>query len=139
MYNSVFLIGRAGKDAELFTFENGTKKASFTLATNESWKDKDGNWQEKTEWHNIVNFGAYADKIAEKVVKGALVLVEGKVSTRSWDDKDGNKKYITEIIANKVRTINKAEPGGEVNQDMPEPQLEIQKANTDEYDDDPPF
>lgn len=97
--NKVILIGHLGKDPEVRTFENGTKKANFSLATTEYYKDKDGNRQEQTEWHNIVCWRNLAE-IAEKyLTKGKLIYVEGKIKTRSWED-NGAKKYITEIEAN---------------------------------------
>ncbi len=97
--NKVILIGHLGRDPEVRTFENGTKKANFSLATTEYYKDKDGNRQEQTEWHNIVCWRNLAE-IAEKyLTKGKLIYVEGKIKTRSWED-NGVKKYITEIEAN---------------------------------------
>ena len=98
--NKVILIGNLGKDPETFTFDSGVKKVSFSLATSESYKDKSGNKVEQTEWHNIEIIGNLAD-IAEKYLKkGSKVYIEGKIKTRSWDDKDGNKKYMTAIELN---------------------------------------
>ncbi len=97
--NKVILIGNLGKDPEIMTFENGVKRASFSLATTESYKDKEGNWVEQTEWHNIVLWRWLAEK---NLIKGDQIYVEGKLKTRSWDDQDGNKKYITEVVADKV-------------------------------------
>ena len=95
--NRVILIGNLGKDPEIFTFENGAKKASFSLATTESYKDKDGNRVDQTEWHNIVLWRGLAE-IAEKyLTKGRQIYLEGKIKTRTWDDKDGKKRYTTEI------------------------------------------
>lgn len=97
MVNKAHLIGRLGTNPDVHTFENGNKKASFSLATSESWKDKDGNKQEKTEWHNIVAFRGLAE-ISEKYLnQGDLVYIEGKITTRSWEQ-DGQKKYMTEIV-----------------------------------------
>ncbi|MDR3046733.1 MAG: single-stranded DNA-binding protein [Bacteroidales bacterium] len=94
--NKAILIGRLGKDPEVKTFENGTKKASFTLATSEYYKDKEGQRQKQTEWHNIVCWRNLAD-IAEKYLnKGKMIYLEGKIKNRSWED-NGIKKYITEI------------------------------------------
>ena len=96
MVNKAILVGRLGKDPEAFTFDNGNKKASFSLATNRSYK-KDGQKVEETEWHNVTIWGKSAD-IAEKYLKkGSLIYLEGEIKTRSYDDKDGNKRYITEI------------------------------------------
>jgi len=97
--NKVILVGNLGKDPDVMTFENGVKRAAFSVATNESYKDKDGNWVEQTEWHNIVLWRQLAER---NLIKGDTVYLEGKLKTRSWDDKDGSKKYITEIIADKI-------------------------------------
>jgi single-strand DNA-binding protein len=112
--NRVILIGNLGKDPEVMTFESNNKKASFSLATTESYKDKNGNWVEQTEWHNIVLWGYLAEK---KLAKGDQVYVEGKIRSRTWDDKDGNKRYITEILGDKIlklgRTGRETEPNRE--------------------------
>ena len=96
--NKVILVGRLGKDPEVRTFEGGTKKANFTLATSEYRKDKDGNRVELTEWHNIVCWRSLAENAEKYLVKGKMIYVEGKLRTRSWDD-NGSKRYITEIEA----------------------------------------
>ena len=99
--NKVLLIGRLGQDPEIRHTKNGQAVASFSIATNESWRDKEGNQQERTDWHNCVAFGPTADKYIEPYVKkGTLVSIEGTLQTRSWDDKDGNKRYTTEVVAN---------------------------------------
>lgn len=96
--NKVILVGNLGKDPEIRTFENGSKKASFTIATSETRKDKDGNRSEFTEWHNIVCWRNLAE-IAEKyLTKGKQIYLEGKLRTRSWEE-NGTKRYITEIEA----------------------------------------
>ncbi|MCQ2264989.1 MAG: single-stranded DNA-binding protein [Bacteroidales bacterium] len=96
--NKVILVGNLGKNPEVRTFENGAKKANFTLATSETRKDKDGNRSEFTEWHNIVCWRNLAE-IAEKyLTKGKQIYLEGKLRTRSWDE-NGTKRYITEIEA----------------------------------------
>ena len=98
--NKVFLVGRLGKDPEIRFSGDGSAIANFSIATNETWKNKEGNQQEKTDWHNIVVFGASAEKYIQPYVKkGTLVSVEGKLQTRDWEDKDGNKRYTTEVIA----------------------------------------
>lgn len=94
------LIGNLGKDPELRYTTSGTAVASFSVATNESWKDQDGNQQERTEWHNIVAWKKLAEICAEWLKKGKKVYIEGRIQTRSYDDKNtGAKKYITEIVA----------------------------------------
>ena len=96
--NKVILIGNLGKDPEIRSLESGAKVASFSLATSESYKNKEGQRVDQTEWHNIVLWRGLAD-VAEKFLKkGSQIYLEGKIRSRSWDDKDGNKKYITEII-----------------------------------------
>jgi single-strand DNA-binding protein len=98
--NRVMLIGNLGKDPELRYTTSGVAVASFSLATTDSWKDQDGNLQEKTEWHNIVVWKKPAEIAAEYLKKGKKVFVEGRIQTRSYDDKNtGAKKYITEIVA----------------------------------------
>jgi len=96
--NKVILIGNLGKDPEVRHLENGATVASFSLATTESYKDKEGKKVQQTEWHNIVVWRKLAE-IAEKYLnKGSKIYLEGKIRTRSWEDKEGNKKYTTEII-----------------------------------------
>lgn len=103
--NKVILIGNLGKDPEIFTFENGVKKASFSLATTESYKDKEGNRVDQTEWHNIVLWRGLAE-VAEKYLgKGNQIYLEGKIKTRVWDDKDGNKRYTTEIYGDNMTML----------------------------------
>ena len=98
--NKVFLVGRLGKDPEIRFSGDGNAIANFSIATNETWKNKEGNQEEKTDWHNIVVFGASAEKYIQPYVKkGTLVSVEGKLQTRDWEDKDGNKRYTTEVVA----------------------------------------
>jgi single-strand DNA-binding protein len=93
------LIGNLGKDPEVRYTPSGVAVANFTIATNESWKDQDGNMQERTEWHNIVAWRKLAEVCGEWLKKGKKVYVEGKIQTRSYDDKNtGAKKYITEIV-----------------------------------------
>ncbi len=99
--NKVILIGNLGKDPEVKYTTGGTPVAKFSLATNERFKDKSGEWQERTEWHNIVAFQRLAEIVGEYVKKGGKIYIEGRLQTSSWDDKEsGQKKYRTEIIAN---------------------------------------
>ncbi len=101
--NKVMLIGRIGKDPDTYIFDNGNKKISFSLATTESYRDRDKNeWIEQTEWHNIAGYRYLADKT---FAKGDLVYVEGKIKTRKYTDKDQNERYITEIIADKINIL----------------------------------
>ena len=97
--NKVTLIGRVGKDPEIKTSKAGKKLASFSLATSESWKDKQGQKQEKTEWHNIVVYNEGIAGVIEKYVhKGSQIYIEGALQTRKWQDKDGKDRYTTEVV-----------------------------------------
>ena len=104
--NVVYLLGRLGNDPEMRTIPTGATVTKFTIATNESYT-KDGQKVEKTEWHRIVVWGRQAESCAKYLSKGRQVLVEGKIQTRSWDDKDGKKQYATEIVANQVYFLDK--------------------------------
>lgn len=96
--NKVELIGRIGRDPEMKTAANGSTFVSFSVATDEGYKGKDGVWVDKAEWHNCVAWNKLAEFIGTRVGKGTLVLVEGKLQTRKWQDKDGNDRYTTEIL-----------------------------------------
>jgi single-strand DNA-binding protein len=104
MVNSATLIGRVGKEVESAQ-ANGKTVAKFSLATTESYKDKSGEKVETTTWHNIVVWGSLADVCVKYLQKGSLVYVEGKITNRSWDDKDGNKKYMTEIVCSEMKML----------------------------------
>ena len=97
--NKVILIGNLGKDPEVQTFDNGIKKATFSLATTEKFKNKEGVLAEETEWHKVVVWRKLAEIAEAYLRKGSLLFVEGRLRTHSWDDKDGNKRYTTEVIA----------------------------------------
>jgi len=97
--NKVILIGNLGKDPEVRALEGGAKVASFSLATTESYKNKEGQKVDSTEWHNIVVWRGLAEVAEKYLKKGSQIYLEGKIRTRTWDDKDGNKRYTTEIIA----------------------------------------
>ena len=100
--NRATLIGRLGQNPELKHTATGTTVCNFTIATSEKWKDNSGNNQEKTEWHKIVVWSKLAENCAKYLVKGGQVYIEGKIQTRSYDDKTGQKRYITEINASKI-------------------------------------
>lgn len=119
MVNKVTLIGRLGKDPVLKHFSNDNAIAEFSVATDESYKNKEGQKVEQTEWHNVKIPTKKQAEIAEKYLKkGMLVYVEGKIRTRSYDDKDGNKKYVTEIICENFRMLDsKKDSGGGGNYD----------------------
>ena len=98
--NKVILVGRLGQDPEVRFAPSGTAVANFTLATNEVRRDRDGNNQEITDWHRIVAFGKTAEFVQQYINKGDMIYVEGKLQTRSWEDKDGIKRYMTEVLTN---------------------------------------
>jgi single-strand DNA-binding protein len=109
--NKVILIGRLGKDPEMRFTPSGKAVTNFTLATNENWLDQSGEKQERTEWHRIVTWGKLAENCAKLLAKGKQVYVEGRIQTRSWDDKDGNKRYTTEVVANTMQMLGPMESG----------------------------
>ena len=113
--NKVILVGNLGRDPELRYIPSGQAVANFTLATNERWRDKDGNNQERTEWHRIVVWGKSAENCAQFLQKGRSVYVEGKLQTQEWEDKDGIKRKTTEVVAQTVQFLGGrggAESGG---------------------------
>jgi len=103
--NRVLIIGNLGSNPEVRSVAGGQTVASFSVATNEVWVDKQGQKQERTEWHKIVVWGRQADFCGQYLTKGSTVFVEGRIQTRSWDDKEGQKRYTTEIVANNVQSI----------------------------------
>ncbi len=103
--NSVTLIGRLGNDPEMKTYGDNQRVARFSVATNDYYRDAEGNQVEDTQWHTVVAFGKTAE-IAEKILhKGREVALQGKLTSRSWEDKEGNKHYITEVIANEIHVF----------------------------------
>jgi single-strand DNA-binding protein len=105
--NKVILIGNLGKDPEMRTIEGGISVAKFPLATSEVYKNKEGQKVTQTEWHNIVLWRGLAETAERFLKKGSLVYVEGQLRSRSWDDKDGNKRYITEIVGNSLTLLGR--------------------------------
>lgn len=111
--NKVILIGRLGRDPEITTFDNGNHKVTATLATSERYRDRDGNWMEQTDWHNIVVYGYLANDIAEgkrNYSKGDLMYIEGKLRTRQYTDQNGIVRYVTEVHTDKVMQMAPARP-----------------------------
>jgi single-strand DNA-binding protein len=122
MVNKVTLIGNLGKDPEKRTLPSGASYVRFSLATNEAYKDKDGEWKNLTEWHNIIMWRELADRAEKQLKKGSLVYIEGKLTTQSWQDQDGKTAYRTEINANTFRSLEKREStGGYTDNMMPPP------------------
>lgn len=112
MLNRVTLIGNLGRDPEVRRLESGTAVAKFSVATNESYKDKNDEWQTQTEWHDVVVWRNLAERAERDLKKGKLVYVEGKLTHRKWQDKEGNDRYTTEIVANTFRLLEKRENTG---------------------------
>lgn len=113
--NKVTLIGHLGQAPEVQTLEGGAAVAKFSLATTEGYRDKEGNLQTDTEWHNIVAWRNLADLAGKYLQKGSHIYLEGKLKTRSYEDKEGNKKYVTEIIAESFIMLHKATDKAEIN------------------------
>jgi single-strand DNA-binding protein len=103
--NKVILVGNLGRDAELKFSPSGFPISTFSLATTDRRKDKDNQWSDKTEWHRIKLLGKQAESLKDYLKKGKQIYVEGRLETRSWDDKDGQKKYMTEIIADRIQLL----------------------------------
>ncbi|HLG59403.1 MAG TPA: single-stranded DNA-binding protein [Vicinamibacterales bacterium] len=110
--NKVILVGNLGRDAELRYTPGGAAVATLNLATTEVWNDRNNQRQEKTEWHRVVLWGKPAESLQEYLTKGKQIYVEGRLQTRQWDDKDGNKRYTTEIKADRVTLLGGGSGGG---------------------------
>lgn len=124
--NRVILIGNLGRDPEVKYLPSGQAVANFTMATNERWKGKDGQMQERTEWHRIVVYGKSAENCGEYLSKGRTVCVEGRLQTREWEDKNGQKRSTTEVVANSVVFLgSKGDRSGSGRGDDPPPEEEI--------------
>ena len=109
--NKVLLIGNLGQDPEMTYTPNGTAKANLSVATQEKWKDKGGDTQEKTEWHRVIAWGKLAEICGQYLTKGRQVYIEGRLQTRSWEDKDGNKRWTTEIVATGMQMLGAKKDG----------------------------
>jgi single-strand DNA-binding protein len=107
MINKVILIGNLGRDPEIRHLESGASVGKFSIATNESYRDKNNEWQTVTEWHEVVVWRALADRAEQSLKKGMQVYVEGKLRTRKWQDQNGNDRYTTEVVANTFRILEK--------------------------------
>lgn len=110
--NKAILIGRLGKDPEVKTMTNGEAVANVSLATSETWKDKSGSKQERTEWHNLVFYRRHAEVVWQYLSKGSQIYVEGRIQTRKWKDKEGQDRYTTEIIVNEMQMLGSKAPDG---------------------------
>lgn len=138
--NKAMLIGRLGQDPEVRYTQSNTAVANFSLATNERYKDRNGEYQERTEWHRVVAWGRTAEICQEYLKKGSLVYIEGPIQTREWEDKDGQKKYTTEVKALTMQMLDsrgdQSAPSG--GQDKPPATADID-SSFDDMDDDLPF
>lgn len=120
--NKVILIGNMGQDPEIRYTTNGAAVANVTVATSESWKDKNtGEQQERTEWHRVVFFARLAEIVGEYLKKGSKVYVEGRLQTRKWQDKSGQDRYTTEIVANEMQMLDRRDGGSSGNFDQSRP------------------
>ncbi len=148
--NKVILIGNLGNDPDIRYTASGAAVANISLATAESWRDKEsGEQQERTEWHRIVFFARLAEIVGEYLRKGSQIYVEGRLQTRKWQDKEGNDRYTTEIVANEMQMLG-SRSGGSANYDSapkpapnntpePKPAPSPDASPTDDFDDDIPF
>jgi single-strand DNA-binding protein len=107
--NKVILVGRLGSDPEIRYTQQGVGVTNFNIATSETWVDKAGEKQEKTEWHRIVVWGKMAEVCSQYLAKGRQVYVEGRLQTRQWEDKDGGKRFTTEVIAQNVQFLDRGD------------------------------
>ena len=148
--NKVILVGNLGNDPEVRYMPNGEAVANLSIATSESWKDKQGQLQEKTEWHKLTAYRKLAEIIGEYVKKGSRLYVEGKLQTRKWQDQQGNDRYTTEVIISEMQMLggNENKGAGSAQQQsqpapkQPKPQQQAQKPPVEpdfDFDDDIPF
>ena len=131
--NKVILIGNGGNDPEVRYTPSGSAVANITIATSESWKDKQGQQQERTEWHKVVFFGKLADIVGQYVKKGSKVYIEGSLRTRQWEQA-GVKRYTTEIVASEMQMLDSRGSGQPAQQPAKQ-----QQVNSSDFDDDIPF
>jgi single-strand DNA-binding protein len=120
--NKAMIIGNLGRDPEMRYTPNGQAVTQFTVAVNRNFRGQDGNWQEETEWFRVVAWGPLAERTAENLRKGRKVYVEGRLQTRQWEDKDGQKRYTTELVAQQVTALDRpARDEGDLGADTPGP------------------
>ncbi|MCK5127403.1 MAG: single-stranded DNA-binding protein [candidate division Zixibacteria bacterium] len=137
--NKAILIGNLGSDPELRYTAGGQAVANFNIATTEKWRDKDGQMQENTEWHRIVLWARQAEIAKEYLKKGSAVYIEGRIQTRSYEDKDGNKRYTTEIVGQRMQFLGGRGSGGGGMDNGPSDPPPAPPGNIDSEDDDLPF
>jgi single-strand DNA-binding protein len=140
--NKVLLIGHLGNDPEIRSTQSGQSVCNFSLATNRRWRDKNGENKEETEWHRVVVWGRQGENCKEYLKKGRQIFLEGRVQTRQWEDRDGNKRYTTEIIADTVNFLGgggRGASGGEDFAPSPEAPADFGGGSAKSGDDDIPF
>lgn len=138
--NKVILLGRLGQDPELKYTPSGAAVTNFNIATNEIWKDNDGNKKERTEWHRIVLWRRLAEIAGEYLKKGSKIYVEGRLQTRSWEDKDGIKRYITEVVGDTLTMLDsKSEGGTRATEPAAPAEMEAPSPASSDQEDDLPF
>lgn len=138
--NKVMLIGNLGKDPEVRYTASGQAVASFSLATSEKFKNKSGEWEERTEWHNVVLWGRQGEIAGEYLAKGRTVFIEGRLQTRKWQDKDGRDRYTTEIVGDRMQMLGgKGEGGGGGRQGGSKGQADDSSYNSPASYDEPAF
>lgn len=141
--NKVLLIGRLGKDPEVRYTTTGGSVATFSIATNENWTDKNGQKQERTEWHRIVAWGKLGEICGQYLSKGREAFVEGRLQTREWTDKEGHKRYTTEIVASNVQFLGGSAEKASTSNDFAAPSFETPSMDTQAggamMDDEVPF
>jgi single-strand DNA-binding protein len=130
--NKAMIIGNLGKDPELRSTASGQSVATFSLATGEKFKNKSGEWEERTEWHNIVLWGKLADIAGQYLAKGKTVYIEGRIQTRKWQDKEGRDRYTTEIVGDTMKMLT---PKGGA---KPDTSFDPETFGNDSFDE-PPF
>jgi len=133
--NKVLLIGNTGKDPEVRYTASGTAVASFSLATSEKFKNKGGEWEERTEWHKVILWGKLAEIAGEYLTKGKTVFIEGRLQTRKWQDRDSTDHYTTEIVGEKMQMLSRKEGNGRTEEAAPSHEDQAPLPN----DDDVPF
>ncbi len=138
--NKVIVLGNLGADPDARLMPNGNAVTNISVATSESWIDKEsGDRQERTEWHRVAFFGRLAEIASEYLKKGSQVYIEGKLRTRKWEDKEGNDRWTTEIIANEMQMLGERMTSAASSDNFETPKQSANNASSDDFDDDIPF
>ena len=138
--NKVIVVGNLGADPDARYMPNGNAVTNISVATSESWKDKEtGDRQERTEWHRVVFFGRLAEIASEYLKKGSQVYVEGRLKTRKWEDKEGNDRWTTEIVANEMQMLGERISSSSSSDNFSAPKRSGSEFASDDFDDDIPF